>query len=134
MPLSNKGEPEVEADCMAVSTSASPPAATPTTKATTVKASNAPAPKGTVAVSAPVKRRRKSTTVRRATTAAVKQSDNVALLQSAEQVRQTLRKSMLQVRDSLTQVNDLIRTVKSHRRQERLLQNTMDSLRKLNIV
>jgi hypothetical protein len=132
MPLSNKGEPEVAADCMAVTTSASQPAVTPTTKATAVKTTVTPATKAATTATAPVKRRRKVTAVKRAT--ATKQCDNTVLLESAEQVRQTLRKSMLQVRDSLTQVNDLIRTAKAHRRQERLLQNTMDSLRKLNIV
>jgi hypothetical protein len=133
MPLSNKGEPEVEADCMAVSTSASP-AVVPATKATAVKASTASAPKGAVDTPAtvPVKRRRKVASVKRVT--ATKQCDNTVLLESAEQVRQALRKSMFQVKDSLTQLNDLIRTVKSHRRQERVLQNTMDSVRKLNIV
>jgi hypothetical protein len=135
MPLSNKGEPEVAADSMAVTTSASQPAVPPTTKATAVKTSSAPAPKvaTTATTPAPVKRRRKVAT-RQATTAAVKQGDLTVLLESAEQVRQGLRDSLLQVRNSLMQVNDLIRTAKSHRRQERLLQNTMDSLRKLNIV
>jgi hypothetical protein len=125
---------EPEAEHMDVISSTTPPAVSPTTKATAVKASTASAPQGTVATPAPapVKRRRKVAAVKRAT--AAKQCDNTVLLESAEQVRDTLRKSMLQVRDSLTQVNDLIRTVKSHRRQERLLQNTMDSLRKLNIV
>ena len=50
-----------------------------------------------------------------------------ALLQSAVEVRQTLR-------DSLVQVNTLIREVKAQRRQDRLLQSTMDSLRKLSLA
>ena len=50
-----------------------------------------------------------------------------ALLQSAMEVRQTLR-------DSLVQVNTLIREVKAQRRQDRLLQTTMDSLRKLSLA
>jgi hypothetical protein len=51
----------------------------------------------------------------------------VALLESAEQIRNDLRKSLIQV-------NDLIREVKAQRKQDRLLQNTMDSLRKLGIA
>jgi hypothetical protein len=43
------------------------------------------------------------------------------------EVRQTLR-------DSLVQVNTLIREVKAQRRQDRLLQSTMDSLRKLSLA
>ena len=50
-----------------------------------------------------------------------------ALLQSAIEVRQTLR-------DSLVEVNTLIREVKAQRKQDRLLQNTMDSLRKLSLA
>ena len=50
-----------------------------------------------------------------------------ALLQSAVEVRQTLR-------DTLVQVNTLIREVKAQRRQDRLLQSTMDSLRKLSLA
>jgi hypothetical protein len=121
MPLNNKGEPEVEAAHMAVTTSESQPAVTPATKTSTKSV-----PKATAAVPAvPAKRRRKVAAGK--DTTATKQGDNAVLLQSVEHVRQALR-------DSLVQVNDLIRTVKSHRRQERLLQNTMDSLRKLNIV
>jgi hypothetical protein len=134
MPLDSKGEPEIETDRMSFISSESQSAVTTATKATAVKASTESAPKRPVdtPASAPVKRRRKVAAVKRAT--ATTQCENTVLLESAEQVRQTLRKSMLQVRDSLTQVNDLIRTAKAHRRQERLLQNTMDSLRKLNIV
>jgi len=51
----------------------------------------------------------------------------VALLQSAEQIRNDLR-------NSLTQVNTLIRKVKAQRQQDRLLKNTMDSLRKLSLA
>ena len=49
------------------------------------------------------------------------------LLQSAIEVRQTLR-------NSLVEVNTLIREVKAQRKQDRLLQNTMDSLRKLSLA
>jgi len=52
---------------------------------------------------------------------------SAALLQSAVEVRQTLQ-------DSLVQVNTLIREVKAQRRQDRLLQTTMDSLRKLSLA
>ena len=57
----------------------------------------------------------------------VKPNSSAALLQSAVEVRQTLR-------GSLTQVNDLIREVKAQRKQDRLLQTTMDSLRKLSLA
>ena len=57
----------------------------------------------------------------------VKPNSNTALLQSAMEVRQNLR-------DSLVQVNTLIREVKAQRRQDRLLQTTMDSLRKLSLA
>ena len=58
---------------------------------------------------------------------AAKPNSTVALLQSAEQIRNDLR-------NSLTQVNTLIREVKAQRRQDRLLQTTMDSLRKLSLA
>jgi hypothetical protein len=54
-------------------------------------------------------------------------ASKVALLESAEQIRNDLRKS-------LVQVNTLIREVKVQRRQDRLLQTTMDSLRKLSLA
>ena len=57
----------------------------------------------------------------------VKPMSSAALLQSAIEVRQTLR-------NSLVEVNTLIREVKAQRRQDRLLQTTMDSLRKLNLA
>ena len=57
----------------------------------------------------------------------VKPNSSAALLQSAVEVRQTLQ-------DSLVQVNILIREVKAQRRQDRLLQTTMDSLRKLSLA
>ena len=69
----------------------------------------------------PCKRRRRTA---HKSTAPVSQA---ALLQSAVEVRQTLR-------DSLVQVNTLIREVKAQRRQDRLLQTTMDSLRKLSLA
>ena len=49
-----------------------------------------------------------------------------ALLQSAEAIRNDLR-------NSLIQVNSLIREVKAQRQKDRLLQNTMDNLRKLSL-
>ena len=58
---------------------------------------------------------------------AVKPNTKAALLQSAAEVRDNLR-------NSLVQVNDLIREVKAQRQQDRLLQNTMDSLRKLSLA
>ena len=69
----------------------------------------------------PCKRRR------RVTANALPPTGNTALLQSAMEVRQNLR-------DSLVQVNTLIREVKAQRRQDRLLQTTMDSLRKLSLA
>jgi hypothetical protein len=64
---------------------------------------------------------------RRMTADATTPIGNAALLQSAEQIRNDLR-------NSLVQVNDLIREVKVQRRQDRLLQSTMDSLRKLSLA
>ena len=64
---------------------------------------------------------------RRMTADAITPTGNTALLQSAVEVRDNLR-------NSLVQVNDLIREVKAQRRQDRLLQNTMDSLRKLSLA
>ena len=58
---------------------------------------------------------------------AVKPNSSAALLQSAMEVRETLR-------NSLVEVNTLIREVKAQRRQDRLLQSTMDSLRKLSLA
>jgi hypothetical protein len=77
----------------------------------------------TTAAPAPVKRRRRTTP----NPDTVKPNSSAALLQSAAEVRQTLR-------DSLVQVNALIREVKAQRRQDRLLQTTMDSLRKLSLA
>jgi len=64
---------------------------------------------------------------RRITANAITPTGNTALLQSAEQIRDDLR-------NSLVQVNSLIREVKAQRRQDRLLQSTMDSLRKLSLA
>jgi len=64
---------------------------------------------------------------RRRVTVKTTPMSQAALLQSAVEVRQTLR-------DSLVQVNDLIREVKAQRKQDRLLQSTMDSLRKLSLA
>ena len=71
----------------------------------------------------PAKRRRRVTVKSNALTS----TDKVALLQSAVEVRQTLR-------NSLEQVNTLIREVKVQWKQDRLLQTTMDSLRKLGLA
>jgi len=54
-------------------------------------------------------------------------TEKVSLLESAEEIRQTLR-------NSLVQVNDLIHEIKAQRQQDRLLRNTMDSLRKLSLA
>ena len=64
---------------------------------------------------------------RRMTANAITPTGNTALLQSAEQIRNDLR-------NSLTQVNTLIREVKAQRQQDRLLKNTMDSRRKLSLA
>ena len=56
-----------------------------------------------------------------------KPCSRTALLQSAAEVRQTLR-------NSLVQVNTLIREVKAQRKQDRLVKTTMDSLRKLGLA
>ena len=80
---------------------------------------NVSQPKDTVATSA-----QRRMTAERDT---VQPTGTGALLQSTMEVRDNLR-------NSLAQVNDLIREVKAQRRQDRLLQNTMDSLRKLSIV
>ena len=50
----------------------------------------------------------------------------MALLVTAEAIRNDLR-------NSLIQVNSLIREVKAQRQKDRLLQNTMDNLRKLSL-
>jgi len=101
-------EPEIDPAKMNVVTSAT---AQPVV-ATAAKASITPVQ---------VKRRRrrvvKQDVVKPATSKAV-------LLQSAEQIRQDLR-------NSLIQVNTLIREVKAQRSKDKLIQNTMDSLRKL---
>ena len=69
------------------------------------------------------KRRRKVATKSRNTS---KPIGNTALLESAEQIRTDLR-------NSLVQVSALIKEVKAQRNKDRLIQNTMDSLRKLNL-
>ena len=73
----------------------------------------------------PVQKRRRKMTIAKRT--ALTSTGNTALLESAEQLRQDLR-------NSLVLVNTLIREVKTQRQQDRLLRNTMDSLRKLSIV
>ena len=76
---------------------------------------------------APVKRRRR--TVKRNASVkrnAVQPTGKMALLITAEQIRNDLR-------NSLIQVNSLIREVKAQRQKDRLLQNTMDNLRKLSL-
>jgi hypothetical protein len=79
-------------------------------------------PTETAVTPVPVKRRRR----RAVKPVAVQPSSKLALLQSAEQIRNDLR-------NSLVQVNTLIREVKAQKRQDRLLQTTMDSLRKLSL-
>jgi hypothetical protein len=74
-------------------------------------------------IAVPAKRCRRVT----AKSNAITPTDKAALLQSAMEVRQTLR-------NSLVQVNTLIREVKAQRRQERLVKSTMDSLRKLSLT
>ena len=78
-------------------------------------------PSATKETTVPAKRRR------RTANKIIAPTSQAALLQSAMEVRQTLR-------DSLVQVNTLIREVKAQRRQDRLLQTTMDSLRKLSLA
>ena len=70
------------------------------------------------------KRRRRVATIK---PDAIEPNSTVALLQSATEVRQTLR-------NSLVQVHALIREVKAQRKQDRLLKTTMDSLRKLGLA
>jgi hypothetical protein len=131
MPLSNKGEPEVEADRMSLVTSASQPAVALAAKSSPPKAAaTAPAPKGAVAVPAPVKRRR-NVTAKRDT---VKPSSKVALLQVAEQLRNDMRKSRNDMQSAIVRINSLIREVKSMRQKDRLLETTMDNLRKLSLA
>ena len=82
------------------------------------------APKETPTTPALVKRRR-----RRAATVkqdATKPVGNATLLETALQIQQDLR-------NSLVQVNTLIKAVKAQRSKDKLLQTTMDSLRKLNL-
>jgi hypothetical protein len=106
MPLTSMTEPVVEAERMNVVTS---------TIATATKA--------TTTTPVPVKRRKRKTTKPET----MKPLSKVALLQSAEQIRQDLRSSLLQV-------NTLIKEMKAQRSKDKLLQNTMDSLRKLSLV
>ena len=82
------------------------------------------APKETPTVPVPVKRRRRRTASVKPD--AVPTAGTAALLQTAEQIRMDLR-------NSLVQVNTLIKAVKAQRSKDKLLQTTMDSLRKLNL-
>ena len=75
------------------------------------------------AIPAPVKRRKRRTAAKQG---AAPPAGTAALLQTAEQIRQDLR-------NSLVQVNSLIKAVKAQRSKDKLLQTTMDSLRKLNL-
>ena len=112
MPLSGT---EPEATHMDVITSASQPTVTASkVSATTSVPATAPAP---------VKRRRR--TVKRSTVA--QPAGKIELLKSAEQIRNDLRNSLLQV-------NSLIREVKSQRQKDKLLHSTMESLRKLSLA
>jgi hypothetical protein len=78
------------------------------------------------ATSTPVRRKRK-TAAKTVTPRIATPIGKTALLESAEQIRNDLRKS-------LVQVNALIREVKSQKRPDRLLQTTIDSLRKLSLA
>jgi hypothetical protein len=93
----------------------------------TATAASVAVPKTTATVTVPVKRRRR--TVKRDASVkrdAVQPTGKMALLVTAEQIRNDLRNSLLQV-------NSLIREVKAQRQKDRLLQNTMDNLRKLSL-
>ena len=108
MTLDKNPMPEIEAARMSVITSS--------TQATVTTPAKVDAP-------VQVKRRRRVA----AKSSAAKPTGNTALLQTAEQIRQDLR-------NSLVQVNVLIKEVKAQRNQDRLLRNTMDSLRKLSLA
>lgn len=108
MPLSDTAEPEIASGRMEIV------ASTATTPATTASA-----------VPAPVKRRRRRK-VAPAKHSTATPSSKAALLSQAEEVRQALRTSLIQV-------NTLIKEVKAQRSKDKLIQTTMDSLRKLNL-
>ena len=80
-------------------------------------------PKATPTTPAPVKRRKRRTA---SVKEVAKPIGKVALLETAEQIRQDLR-------NSLVQVNALVKEIKVQRQQDRLLRNTMDNLRKLSL-
>jgi len=111
MPLTGK---EPEAESMEVIASATQPAVSPV-------ASKVAAPTPALAPT-PVKRRRR--TVKRDVVTPT--AGKATLLLTAEKIRTDLRNSLLQV-------NSLIREVKAQRQKDRLLQNTMDNLRKLSL-
>ena len=73
-------------------------------------------------VPVPMKRRRR--VVNRDT---VRPEGKTALLEQAEQTRTELR-------NALISINTLVKGIKAQKQQDRLLRNTMDSLRKLSIV
>ena len=73
---------------------------------------------------AQVKRRRRRVAMKTDTTKPT--TGKAALLLQAQEVRQALR-------TTLGQVDDLIREVKSQRSKDKLIQTTMDSLRKLSL-
>jgi hypothetical protein len=75
-----------------------------------------------VAPPVPVKRRRKIVTRDSA-----KPAGKIALLEQAEETR-------LQLRNALTSINTLVKGIKAQKHQDRLLRNTMDTLRKLSVV
>jgi len=106
MPLSDTSEPDIEAERMTVV------ASTATTPATTANAAPVPVKR----------RRRKVAPVKRS----MEQPSKAALLSQAEEVRQLLRTSLIQV-------NTLIKEVKAQRSKDKLLHSTMESLRKLNL-
>jgi len=88
----------------------------------TVAAPKATATVPASAVPAPARRRRRVTAKRDV----VKPTDKAALLITAEKIRTDMRSSLMEM-------NSLIREVKAQRQKDRLLQTTMDSLRKLSL-
>jgi hypothetical protein len=66
-------------------------------------------------------------TVKPRTRRAARSKNKATVLDDAMRLRQTLR-------DTLSGVNDLIRTIKSQRQQDKLLRNTVATLHKLQNV
>ena len=97
-----------------------------TTSAQSV-ASAVPKTTATTPVPAPVKRRRRTVKRDAARNTSAQPTGKMALLVTAEQIRCDLR-------NSLIQVNSLIREVKSQKQKDKLLHSTMESLRKLSLA